>query len=169
MSTIPSSKNKLSKEQEQQNNDMANELLALMGICEDKEEIKEQKNKKESIFTTMGYIFNKNEKCPDNPDYQPFLLTNWISNSQYVVKVAQFLNASKSLPKEIQYKFAYYSIPKMYAPPYPKKSEIENDKHDIDILMHKYNCSIHTAKGYAKLLPTIEMDKLRKLYFNFEF
>lgn len=159
----------LSKDQDIANTNLANELLALMGICEDKEEIKEPKDKKESIFTTMGYVFNKNERCPDNPDYQPFLLTNWISNSQYVVKVAQFLNASKNLPKDIQYKFAYYSIPKIYAPPYPKKSDIEKNANDMNILMHKYNCNLDTAKGYSKLLPEIEMEKLRKMYFNFEF
>ena len=129
-------------------------------------------SKKTNIFGTMGTIFTK-EYYPDDNDISKittYQMNQWLSSSPNAIKTAHFLNNAHKLPKEIQFKFAYFTIPPSYRPKFPKKSELnKQDEVDYNILMYKYKCNIDTAKQYKKLLPESELLKIRNQYKNFDF
>lgn len=138
----------------------------------DTQDTEEIKPKKHNIFGTMGTIFTK-EYYPSEEEVSkiiPYQLNQWLSSTPNAIKTAHFLNSANKLPKDIQFKFAYFTVPKSYRPKFPKKSELNNqDEIDYNILMYKYKCNIDTARQYKKLLPETELSKLRNQYKNFDF
>ena len=117
----------------------------------------EELKPKNNIFNTMGVIFTK-EEYPDEQAINkivPYQLNQWLSSTPNAIKTAHFLNVANKLPKDIQFKFAYHTVPKSFRPKFPKKTKnSEQYEFDIDMLMYKYKCNIDTAKYYfLALIP----------------
>ena len=111
-----------------------------------------------SPFDYTKSIDSKSEQL-DIADYNSFMINRALSFGADTCLFANEMNINSNIPKEWQYDFLYYGIPK-------KKRYnrwIKFDKIDnIDVIMENYNCSFQKAIEYSKILTEEQIEELKK-------
>lgn len=90
--------------------------------------------------------------------YEPFVVNRVFSNTQDSVLFANEMNAAWGLPKDMQYAFLYYGLPKKKR--FGKWHKNQDDKDDLEPIQEYFGYSRHKAKMVLSLLRP-HLDQIR--------
>lgn len=110
-----------------------------------------------SPFEFTKSIDSKSEQLPID-DYNAFIVNRALSFGADTVLFANEMNINANIPKEWQYDFLYYGIPKKKRyNKWIKFDPIEN----LDMIQEYYNVSFQKALEYSKILNKEQIDILK--------
>jgi hypothetical protein len=112
-------------------------------------------------FDIVNIIYNKTEHDREEVlgDYNEWLINHALSNNMDTLLFAQEMSQYNHLPKDIQFDFYQFGIPK--GKRYGKWHKMEkSDESLINMLCKTYNCNLVVAKRYLSLLDDEQKQQL---------
>jgi hypothetical protein len=111
------------------------------------------------------------KKTPELEEIQKipsFIFCKWLSGNPYTIGAANLINMYFDIPVENQ----YFLIKKSFAGkvkyiPYPK-AESENEEKMIGYISDFFKISIQKAKEYCELMDRTELNRIVKMYEEYE-
>ena len=128
------------------------------------EEYVPEKVKGKSVFDIMMSAFNKKFKPSqaEKDSIPEFLFHQILSNDPKTVQLALMFTTHK-IPVAKQWDMVNELLPKCFIA-YPKKSKVDNEV--LDTLSDYYNCSMHIADRYSRLLTTEQIVEIQTKFLT---
>lgn len=107
--------------------------------------------------------FTKEDLSENIRDYPPFIVNRILSGDMACTALVNELNKRYMMPKEMQYKFLLYSIPKKKRfNPFIKKPADKN----VELVKEYFNVSTEKAKEYLELLDVEQLRSIKMQLFK---
>ena len=109
----------------------------------------------------MASIINEKKSFTESDvaDYNSFMMNRIYSNTQDTVFFANEMNMAWQLPKELQFAFYYYGLPKKRR--FGKWNKNQDDADSLELIQECFGYSRHKAKEVLPLLRP-HLDSIRK-------
>lgn len=114
-------------------------------------------------FDFINTVNNKTAKIEmdqvGQKDYTPYIINRGFSNNMQTVMFANEMNRYSNLPKEWQYDFYYYGIPK--GKRFDKWAKKEKTEIEIENIMQFYHINNKRAVEFSKILNTEQLTVIK--------